>query len=115
MLLLDLLVTILANTLGLYAASRLVAGVHFTGGFLDLLLAGALLGIMFAVLKPVLRLLALPLLLLTLGLFSLVLNGLLLWLLTILSPSIIIESLAAYVWATLIVTIINLLAHRLSK
>ncbi len=112
---LDLVITILANTLGLYAAERIVPEVVFRGGFGELVLVGALLGMMFTILKPVLKVLTLPLMFLTLGLFSLVINGVLIWLLTILTPSITIDGLGAYVWTTLIVTIFNLLAHRLSK
>jgi len=49
-------------------------------GFLPALVAAFVLGIVNAVLRPVLVLLTIPLTLLTLGLFLLVINGLMLWL-----------------------------------
>src|SRR5512136_234428 len=49
-------------------------------GFLPALVAAFVLGIVNAVLRPVLILLTIPLTLLTLGLFLLVINGLMLWL-----------------------------------
>lgn len=96
-------------------AGRLVPNFSFNGDFLALILSGTLLGAMFVLLKPLIKLLALPLLLITLGLFSLVINGFLLWVLTLLTNSITIDGLAAYVWGTLIITFINLLSHRLAR
>ncbi len=90
-------------------------GFIFRGDFLDLVLYGALLGLMFLLLKPLMKILSLPLLLITLGLFSLVINGLLLWALTLVTPSVIIEGLASYVWATMLITLINLITHRLAR
>jgi len=49
-------------------------------GFLPALVAAFVLGIVNAILRPVLVLLTIPLTLLTLGLFLLVINGLMLWL-----------------------------------
>lgn len=110
-----MLAAILANILGIYAASRIVPGFVFRGDFLDLALSGALLGLMFLLLKPLIKILSFPLLLVTLGLFSLVINGFLLWILTLVTPSVTIAGLAAYFWATVIITIINLINHRLAR
>src|SRR5208337_1451291 len=52
----------------------------------DLIIASLLLGILNAFVRPILMLIALPLLIFTLGLFTLVINALLLALLTILLP-----------------------------
>ena len=70
--------------LGLWVASKIVPGVDFkdTG---SLILAAVLLGVVNAVVRPVVFLLTLPLTILTLGLFLLVVNaamiGLVAWLL----------------------------------
>ena len=47
---------------------------------LTLVVVGAILGLVNATIKPVVKLLSLPLVILTLGLFALVVNGLLFWL-----------------------------------
>ena len=112
---LNLIITILANGLGIFVASRWVAGFGFTGGFGELLLTGAVLGVFFMILKPVLKVLSFPVILLTLGLFSLVINAFLLWLLTLVVPVLTIQGLGAYVWGTILITIINLVAHRMAK
>lgn len=67
-----------ANTLILWLVGALVPGVRFADTR-ALLVAGLVIGLANAVVKPVLLLLTLPLTLLTLGLFLLVLNGLVLW------------------------------------
>lgn len=71
------LLRVLINTLALYLASLLIPGIELTG-LGPALLAGLVLGLVNAVIRPVLLFLTLPLTFLTLGLFILVLNGLLL-------------------------------------
>lgn len=67
------------TTLGVLAAAQVVAGVQADSAP-ALLAASLLLGILNAVLRPILMVLALPLLLVTLGLFTFVINALLLYL-----------------------------------
>lgn len=67
------------NALILIGISYVVPGVYFTN-FYAALIGALVLGIINALLKPVLLLLTLPINLLTLGLFTLVINGLLFWL-----------------------------------
>lgn len=68
------LIRTLIVALGLWLASRLVPGMHFSGPG-TLLLAAALLGLVNAVVRPLLVLLTLPITLLTLGAFLLVVNA----------------------------------------
>ncbi len=66
------------TTLGVLAAAGIVDGVRADGA-VSLLAASLLLGILNAVLRPLLLIAALPLLILTLGLFTFVINALLLY------------------------------------
>ena len=68
----------LVNTLAVLVASSIVPGIHF-GPWSDLLIASALLGILNAFIRPILMFFALPLLIFTLGLFTFVINALLLY------------------------------------
>jgi putative membrane protein len=68
----SLVVRLLLNALALYAAVKLVRGVSFDGGVLPFLGVALVFGV-------VLALFSLPLLILTLGLFTLVINALVLW------------------------------------
>jgi putative membrane protein len=67
------------NTLAVLVAVQVVHGIHFRdNGLLPPLLAALVLGILNAFIRPILMLIALPLLIFTLGLFMLVINALLL-------------------------------------
>lgn len=76
----NILVRIVLNGVGLWAASKLLPGIHYDGGLLYLLLAGFVLGAVNLLVKPIVTLLSLPFVVLTLGLFFLVINGLMVWL-----------------------------------
>ncbi len=75
-----LLVRLLINAAALFAAVKLIPGMHFTGGIGQLLLVALVFGLVNAVVRPVLTLLSCPLIVVTLGLFLLVINALMLWL-----------------------------------
>ncbi len=76
---------LLTNALALAAAAWLVEGIRFTGAqqgqdeltdkVVPLLVVAAVLGVVTAVVRPVARLVSLPLVVLTLGLFLLVINA----------------------------------------
>ena len=74
----SLFVRWLINTLAIYLAIRLVPGIHFDGGAGALLAVAVLFGLVNSFLRPILTLLTCPLVLLTLGLFTFVINALLL-------------------------------------
>ena len=80
-----ILIRVVINAVALWVAALLIDGIDVTaestGGKIGTLLAvGAIFGLVNAVLKPLALLLSLPLLIVTLGLFALVVNALLFWL-----------------------------------
>ena len=66
------------NTAALYAAVWLVPGIRFDGGLGQFLLVGVVFGLVNTLLRPLLTILTCPLVVLTLGLFTLVINALML-------------------------------------
>ena len=68
------LIRVVIVAAGLWVASKLVPGVSITDGW-SLLWAALILGIMNAIVRPVLIILTLPITILTLGLFILVINA----------------------------------------
>ena len=71
---------LLINAAALWAATRLVAGISFGGDWRLLLVVALVFGVLNVSVRPILTLLALPLLIVSLGLFTFVLNALMLWL-----------------------------------
>ena len=71
----NFLIRLFVNALALAAAAGLIDGIQMSGGFFDVLLVALVFGILNAILKPILLLFSLPLLIVTLGLFALVVNA----------------------------------------
>ena len=71
---------LLINAGALWVAIQIVPGISFAGDWRRLLIVALVFGVFNACVRPVLMLLSLPLLILTLGLFTLVLNAFMLWL-----------------------------------
>jgi len=80
------LLQIVLNGVALLIAAKLVPGIVYTGDLLQLLLAGLVLGLLNLLVKPIVTLFSFPLIVLTLGLFYLVVNGLILLLAAWLLP-----------------------------
>jgi putative membrane protein len=78
------------NSFGLWVAVRLFGSgyenVNVTAGFSGFLLAGLIFSIINSILKPIAVIFALPAILLTLGLFMLVVNGLMVYISLKLAP-----------------------------
>ncbi|MEW6188405.1 MAG: phage holin family protein [Thermodesulfobacteriota bacterium] len=90
------------NALAIFTASYLVRGIEVRGAA-PLFLAAALLGILNALIRPFLIILTLPVTILTLGLFTLVINGFMLWLVSSLIKGFVIQGFwPAFVGALLI-------------
>jgi putative membrane protein len=101
------------NAAALWVATRLVPGVTFQGGGVAFLGVALTFGVINAFIRPVAKILTFPLILLTLGLFALVVNGLMLWLTSSLSSSL---GLGFHVtgfwpafWGALVVSIVSTL------
>ncbi|MEP7325544.1 MAG: phage holin family protein [Gemmatimonadota bacterium] len=95
------------NALALYVAVNVVGGIHFTGTAGQLLIVAALFGIVNSALRPVLTVLTCPLVVLTLGLFTFVINAMLLlltaWLSSQFSLGLVVDGFgAAFVGGLLI-------------
>ena len=106
------LAKIAVNTLAIWVADWLLGGMSVTGSWKAYLLAGVALALLNTFVRPILKLLTLPIAFLTLGLFGIVLNGLMLYLAAQLTGSIAFAGLGTLALATLIVTAVNTLVPR---
>lgn len=69
-----LILKLLINALALWLASELVGGIDLRGDFWGILLVALIFGLVNTFIKPVLKLLSFPVIILTLGLFTLIIN-----------------------------------------
>ncbi len=92
-------------------AAYLVPGI-LVSGFYAALIAALVLGILNAIIRPILLLLTLPLNILTLGLFTFVLNGLLFWFVGTVVKGFEVHGFLAAVLGSLIVTVVSWVASQ---
>lgn len=107
-----LLAGIVANAIALLATT-IVPGVQFHGSLFTLLLAGALLGVFNAFVRPIAILLSIPALILTLGLFYFVLNGILLWVASWFLPGYHVSGIVSGMLGSLVISLVNWALHAL--
>ena len=92
----------------IYLAAQVVPGIVLRGKPLwPALLAGLVLALINAVVRPVLKIITLPLTLLTLGLFLFVLNAFCLWLTSALVPGFDVTGFRAALLGALLITIVS--------
>jgi putative membrane protein len=105
------LIRLLVNAAALWVATRLVPGVTYSGGWLPFLGVALVFGIINAFIRPIAKLLTFPLIIVTLGLFALVVNGLMLWLTSALAASLglgfHVGGFWASFWGALVVSVVS--------
>lgn len=75
-----ILIGVVLNGLALFVVTKLVSDIVYTGGFMFFLIGGVIIGVLNTFVKPLMKLLSFPVVLLTAGLFSLVINVIIFWL-----------------------------------
>jgi putative membrane protein len=99
-------IRVLINTLAIYFAAAIVPGIALSG-VMAALGSGLVLGLVNAVVRPILIVMTLPFTLLTLGLFLFVLNGLCLWLTSLLVKGFEVHGFWAAVFGSILVSIVS--------
>ena len=105
---------VLIAALGLWLATEWVSGITVTTPT-TLLLAALLLGVVNAIVRPIVVLLTLPVTLVTLGLFLLVVNAAMLGLVAAFLPGFSIAGFWPAVWAALLISLVSWLGSALFK
>ena len=103
------------NTVAVLLASYVVSsGIHYQRP-MDLLLASLCLGLLNTFARPILVALSLPLVLLSLGLFMLFINALLLYFVGwLLKPAFRVDTFGAAFWGALVITLVSVLLSALT-
>ncbi len=107
---LNFIVNLLVSGLAVIFSSYILAGVH-VGGFVDSIWVAFLLALVNSVIRPLLLILSLPVNILTLGLFTLVINALMILLVDSLVPSFSVDN---FWWALLFSFVLSLISSLLN-
>jgi putative membrane protein len=107
----SLLIRWLVLAVAIAITAAVVDGIHIDGGNGGLLAVAALFGLVNALIRPIVRLLALPVRVMTLGLISFVINGLMLlltdWLLDVLDVGGLWNAIVAAIVISIVATLLN--------
>jgi len=95
-------------------AAYLVPGFHVEG-LVPALIGAAALGLANMIVKPILLFFSLPITILTLGLFLLVINGLMLWLVAAIVPGISVLHFGWAILAALVIAVVNAIFGGLAR
>ena len=105
------LIRLLVNAAALWVATQVVPGVTYAGGPLPMLGVALVFGVMNATLRPIAKILTFPLIIVTLGIFALVINGLMLWLTSSMSSALglgfHVSGFRAAFWGGVVVSIVS--------
>jgi len=101
------LLQIVLNGVAVLVAAYVVPGISFTGSWGYLLLVGLVMGLVNLIVKPIVTFFSLPLIVLTLGLFYLVINGLMLYIAASLLQGLEVEGCGAAILGGLVVAVFN--------
>ncbi len=101
------------NTLALFVAVWIVPGIRLESGWFSLIWLALIFGLVNATVRPILKFLTCPLILLTLGLFTLVINALMLWLTAwignLFGIRLILDGFWAAFWGALVTSLVSVL------
>jgi putative membrane protein len=108
-----IILAIIINTLAVLVTSYILPGIHLKS-FWTALWVAIVLGIVNAILRPIIFILTLPINILTLGLFSFIIMGLLVYLVSAIVPGFKVDNFGWAILFALIVAIINWLLWRVA-
>ena len=105
-------------TFSIAVASYFLPFIHIAGGgtwdkFRIAFLTGLLLGLFNLLVRPIVRLLSLPINILTLGLFNIIINAGMLWIVDLIIKGLKVEGFWAYVLSSLVISIISIIVSKI--
>lgn len=104
-----LIIRFIINAIAIWAAAELIPGISFQGNLLSMIFVVLIFGLVNAFIKPVLTFFTLPLLILTLGLLTVVINALMLMLTAAITSSLIVDGFWSALWGALVISIVSMI------
>jgi putative membrane protein len=101
----------IVNVVAIWVAAYFVDGIDYSDDYWILIVAGLVFGLVNFFLKPIAKLLALPLIVITLGVILFFINLLMLYITSWIVSGFDIDSFMSAIWATVLVSIVNWLMH----
>ena len=103
----------LGTVAAVYLTVSIVPGITVAGGWATILIIALVWSVISMVIKPVLTVLTLPITILTFGIFSLILNALLFWAMTLVVPGFVIAGFLPALLGALVLSVLSWLIHQI--
>lgn len=103
----QLLIRLIVNAVALYAAATFVDGISLTGDIAGIAIVALIFGVINAFVKPIVKVFSFPFIVVTLGLFTLVINALLLMLTSALVSGLQVSGFGAAFVGAIIISIVS--------
>lgn len=110
-----LVIHVATNALAIFIATYFIKEISFTGDWLDYLIVGTIMAAANLIVRPILKIISAPIIFITMGLFSLVINAALLFAVDWFVEKLTISGIMGYIWGSLIIAIINAVIIRAYK
>jgi len=104
----------IVNALALYIVSKIVPGVYVSD-FISALVAVIVIGFVNAIVKPILLFLTLPISILTLGLFTFIVNAAMLLLASLVAPGFKVDGFSTALIASIVLSVVSVILHALTR
>jgi putative membrane protein len=102
-----LILKLLINAAALWAAGKLISGISLEGEFLTILLVALIFGLVNTFIRPILKVLSFPVIILSLGLFTLVINAAMLGLTAAITDALSIEDFVSALLGAIVISIVS--------
>ena len=110
-----LIFSFFSNLLAIVLAGNFIPNFEISGNFVNLMVAAGVFTLINLFIRPLIKTVLSPLVFVTLGLFTLVINAGMLYLLDILNQSVTIGTTESLIYGTLLITGVNFLLHFSAK
>ncbi|MGH9893664.1 MAG: phage holin family protein [bacterium] len=101
------IIKVLVGAAALWVADRLISGIELTGDIWQILLIALVFGIVNALLRPLVKILSIPFLIITLGLFAIVINMLMLAITAGLMENLTVDGVLSAFLGSLVISIVT--------
>lgn len=106
------------NALALYVVTYFLSDVQYTGGLKFFVFAGLIIAVLNTFIKPLMKILSFPLMIMTIGLFSIVINVIIFWLtvkivnvIHVSDVSVTVNGVLTYIVAAIVFGVVNWVIH----
>lgn len=103
-----LVIRLVINSVALWVAANFIGGIHLSEDFVSVAIVATIFGIINSVIKPIVTFFSFPFIILTLGIFTIIINSLMLLLTDYFTQSLNIESFLSALFGSIVISTVSI-------